>query len=101
MNDRWEFWIDVGGTFTDCIGRAPDGTLHTKKVPSTVDDYGRGILEGLHSVLDANWLALFLFILVFCFGVIVAIVGSGNRNVSRLDQIHAFTFLSQLVSECG
>ena len=23
--DRWEFWIDRGGTFTDCIGIAPDG----------------------------------------------------------------------------
>ena len=21
----WEFWIDRGGTFTDVIGRAPDG----------------------------------------------------------------------------
>ena len=25
MNDQWQFWIDVGGTFTDCIGVAPDG----------------------------------------------------------------------------
>ena len=23
----WDFWIDRGGTFTDVIGRAPDGTL--------------------------------------------------------------------------
>ncbi|HAW32194.1 MAG TPA: hydantoinase, partial [Planctomycetaceae bacterium] len=21
---KWEFWIDVGGTFTDCIARSPD-----------------------------------------------------------------------------
>ena len=26
--ERWDFWIDRGGTFTDVIGRAPDGTLH-------------------------------------------------------------------------
>ena len=31
----WEFWIDRGGTFTDCIGVAPDGTLHTAKVLSS------------------------------------------------------------------
>ena len=28
----WEFSIDRGGTFTDCIGVAPDGALHTAKV---------------------------------------------------------------------
>lgn len=28
MHDQpWEFWIDVGGTFTDCIARRPDGSL--------------------------------------------------------------------------
>src|SRR5688500_7948924 len=31
----WEFWIDVGGTFTDCIARRPDGTLARRKVLST------------------------------------------------------------------
>ena len=28
---RWAFWIDRGGTFTDAIGLAPDGTLHVAK----------------------------------------------------------------------
>ena len=31
----WQFWIDVGGTFTDCIGRAPNGEIHTHKLLST------------------------------------------------------------------
>jgi 5-oxoprolinase (ATP-hydrolysing) len=31
---RWQFWIDRGGTFTDVIGRAPDGRLHTLKLLS-------------------------------------------------------------------
>ena len=31
---RWDFWIDRGGTFTDVIGRAPDGGLHARKVLS-------------------------------------------------------------------
>ncbi|MBB3974549.1 hydantoinase B/oxoprolinase family protein [Hansschlegelia beijingensis] len=31
---RWQFWIDRGGTFTDVIGRAPDGALHVRKLLS-------------------------------------------------------------------
>src|SRR5947208_329414 len=31
----WEFWIDVGGTFTDCIARRPDGALVTHKLLSS------------------------------------------------------------------
>ena len=31
----WRFWIDVGGTFTDCVARLPDGTLRTHKLLST------------------------------------------------------------------
>jgi 5-oxoprolinase (ATP-hydrolysing) len=30
----WEFAVDRGGTFTDCIGLAPDGSLHTAKILS-------------------------------------------------------------------
>src|SRR5258705_699452 len=33
---RWEFWIDRGGTFTDCIGRDPaTGGLRVAKVLSS------------------------------------------------------------------
>jgi 5-oxoprolinase (ATP-hydrolysing) len=31
----WEFWIDVGGTFTDCVGRSHDGTIRVAKVLSS------------------------------------------------------------------
>lgn len=34
MNGRWEFWIDRGGTFTDVVGRRPDGRLVTRKLLS-------------------------------------------------------------------
>ena len=30
----WDFWIDRAGTFTDVIGRDPNGTLHARKVLS-------------------------------------------------------------------
>src|SRR4051812_44318088 len=31
---RWQFWIDRGGTFTDVVGKRPDGTLATHKLLS-------------------------------------------------------------------
>ncbi|HEX7448975.1 MAG TPA: hydantoinase B/oxoprolinase family protein [Pirellulales bacterium] len=33
--DEPEFWIDVGGTFTDCFARLPDGTLRRHKLLSS------------------------------------------------------------------
>ena len=41
----WQFWIDVGGTFTDCIGYAPDGQLRQQKVLSSGRVQGRGFLN--------------------------------------------------------
>jgi 5-oxoprolinase (ATP-hydrolysing) len=38
INDRggtFEFWIDVGGTFTDCFARRPDGSLARLKLLSS------------------------------------------------------------------
>ncbi len=32
---RWEIWIDTGGTFTDCLARDPGGRLHRAKVLSS------------------------------------------------------------------
>ena len=45
MNTGWQFWIDRGGTFTDVVGLAPDGTLHLRKQPSADD--GSGFDPGL------------------------------------------------------
>jgi 5-oxoprolinase (ATP-hydrolysing) len=33
--DRWEFWIDVGGTFTDVLARSPSGFLRRHKLLSS------------------------------------------------------------------
>ncbi len=35
MSSPWEFWIDVGGTFTDCFARRPDGSLLRHKLLSS------------------------------------------------------------------
>ncbi|MCH2124510.1 MAG: hydantoinase B/oxoprolinase family protein [Pirellulaceae bacterium] len=32
---RWQFWIDVGGTFTDCLARQENGPLLRRKVLSS------------------------------------------------------------------
>ena len=44
---EWEFWIDRGGTFTDVIGRAPDGRLHPLKLLSESPDYADAATEGV------------------------------------------------------
>ncbi len=41
MESRWEFWIDVGGTFTDCVARRPDGSLARHKLLSS------GVTKGI------------------------------------------------------
>lgn len=43
--------VDIGGTFTDIVLTGPDGAFWTRKVSSTTDDYGRGIVDGLRSLL--------------------------------------------------
>ena len=39
----WQFWIDRGGTFTDCIGVAPDGRVLVHKLLSSDDAPTLGI----------------------------------------------------------
>jgi N-methylhydantoinase A len=42
--------IDIGGTFTDIVCIEEDGTLTTRKVSSSVDDYSRSIGEALPGI---------------------------------------------------
>ena len=44
--EKWRFWIDRGGTFTDIIGVSPEGHVYTDKRPSSSTD------GGLSSVRD-------------------------------------------------
>ena len=49
---RWQFWIDRGGTFTDVVGRAPDGLLHTQKLLSeNPSQYPDAAVEGMRRLL--------------------------------------------------
>ncbi|TCP44288.1 hydantoinase B/oxoprolinase family protein [Rhodovulum marinum] len=48
----WEFWIDRGGTFTDIVARAPDGTLSTHKLLSeNPERYRDAAVQGIREVL--------------------------------------------------
>lgn len=50
---HWEFWIDVGGTFTDCIARTPGGELRPIKVLSSGVTKGQiDELQGTNRVID-------------------------------------------------
>jgi N-methylhydantoinase A len=42
---------DIGGTFTDIALIHPDGRIATRKVPSTPNDYGGGVIEGIRQIL--------------------------------------------------
>jgi N-methylhydantoinase A len=44
--------VDIGGTFTDVVLLGADGTLRTKKVLSTPDDYARGVVQGILELLQ-------------------------------------------------
>ena len=48
----WRFWIDRGGTFTDIVARAPDGTLQTRKLLSdNPEQYADAAVEGIRRIL--------------------------------------------------
>ena len=52
---RWDFWIDRGGTFTDLIGRAPDGALSAMKLLSeNPEAYEDAAIEGIRRLLGVE-----------------------------------------------
>ena len=55
MTGRWDFWIDRGGTFTDVIGRDPEGTLHPLKLLSeNPEAYRDAAIEGIRRLLGVG-----------------------------------------------
>ena len=49
--------VDIGGTFTDIVLLGSDGTIHTKKISSSVGNYAQAIVDGLHEVFQETGLA--------------------------------------------
>ncbi|WP_171962321.1 hydantoinase B/oxoprolinase family protein [Bordetella trematum] len=49
---KWQFWIDRGGTFTDIVGRRPDGALMTAKMLSeNPEQYRDAAVAGIRKLL--------------------------------------------------
>ncbi|MEO5758930.1 MAG: hydantoinase B/oxoprolinase family protein [Mesorhizobium sp.] len=52
MVATWDFWIDRGGTFTDVIGRDPQGGLHPRKLLSeNPEAYSDAAIQGIRDLL--------------------------------------------------
>jgi 5-oxoprolinase (ATP-hydrolysing) len=52
QDKRWQFWIDRGGTFTDIVGRRPDGALVTHKLLSeNPERYRDAAVAGIRELL--------------------------------------------------
>jgi len=54
-DQKWQFWIDRGGTFTDIVARRPDGSLVTSKLlsenPGVYDD---AAVQGIRDLLEVD-----------------------------------------------
>src|SRR5436190_8034292 len=52
QSGQWDFWIDRGGTFTDVVGRRPDGTLVAHKLLSEYPEaYRDAAVQGIRDLL--------------------------------------------------
>ena len=52
ISQKWQFWIDRGGTFTDIVARRPDGRLSTAKLLSeNPEQYPDAAVEGMRRLL--------------------------------------------------
>ncbi|MBO6902432.1 MAG: hydantoinase B/oxoprolinase family protein [Rhizobiaceae bacterium] len=55
MSGKWDFWIDRGGTFTDVIGRDPQGALHARKLLSeNPEAYPDAAIQGIRDHLGVD-----------------------------------------------
>jgi len=53
--NAWQFWIDRGGTFTDLVGRAPDGRLiQNKFLSENPDRYRDAAMAGIRDCLGLS-----------------------------------------------
>jgi 5-oxoprolinase (ATP-hydrolysing) len=53
--NKWQFWIDRGGTFTDVVARKPDGSLLTHKLLSeNPEQYRDAAIAAIRHLLDVK-----------------------------------------------
>lgn len=67
FEQRWQFWIDRGGTFTDIVAKRPDGTLITHKLLSeNPEQYRDAAVAGIRYLLGLKTGELITPALVAC-----------------------------------
>ncbi|MBT7758663.1 MAG: 5-oxoprolinase, partial [Rhodospirillaceae bacterium] len=55
MPEKWDFWIDRGGTFTDVVARRPDaGYLSHKLLSENPEQYPDAALQGIRDLLGVD-----------------------------------------------
>ncbi|MBL3705072.1 5-oxoprolinase [Sulfitobacter sp. BDSS02] len=53
--EKWQFWVDRGGTFTDIVARKPDGSLQTHKLLSeNPEAYTDAAVHGIKTMLGLD-----------------------------------------------
>src|SRR5947209_323651 len=57
MSKTYRVGVDIGGTFTDIVLLGSDGTIHTRKIASSVENYAQAIVDGLDEVFRENGLS--------------------------------------------
>src|SRR4051812_41541337 len=78
---NWEFWIDVGGTFTDCLAKLPDKSMRRHKLLSSGVTKGQvGAGSSLEAIVDS---ARRIDPAGFWAGWRLAIVGEDGRELDR------------------
>jgi 5-oxoprolinase (ATP-hydrolysing) len=66
-SDKWQFWVDRGGTFTDIVAKRPDGTLVTLKLLSeNPEQYRDAAVAGIRRLLGLGPAELISSELVEC-----------------------------------
>ncbi|MFM7601366.1 MAG: hydantoinase B/oxoprolinase family protein [Pseudanabaena sp.] len=54
-NNKWQFWIDRGGTFTDIVAQNPDGEILIHKLLSeNPDRYSDAPIQGIRDILGIS-----------------------------------------------
>lgn len=53
--NKWQFWVDRGGTFTDLVARRPDGDVIVHKVLSeNPEQYKDAAVQGIREILNIS-----------------------------------------------
>ena len=51
--EKWQFWVDRGGTFTDVVARSPEGKIVTRKLLSeNPEQYSDAAIQAIRMLLQ-------------------------------------------------